>query len=473
MKRLLLANPRLPVVIALAVVCAACEHVPLAPIDPAANAARIVSRSLADPSVGDALARHGLPVAEGAWSLDQLTLAAWTLRTDLAVARAEVAAARAGETVEGQRSNPSVTGNVEKVLDDGEEHPWVIGAALSLKLEPGGKREIRGERAAAQTAALEWGFGETLWTARAEVRAALLDLVLAGELVALDEEDARLARAFFEWVDARFSLAAATTSERFAATQQANEAESRRQLDTAARAAAAARLAAAVGVAPSELAAVQLTPPELAELPVLGRADVDRARDLALVNRLDVRRALADYAVAEQDLRGAVASQYPDFTLAPGYLLDQDQHKITFALDVPVPLFHDAKPAIRRALAERAVAAAKVDDVQAGALAAIDVGFARYESARDALAAATRAERAAADSAAALERRLAAGAANRGELLAGQIAHVGLRRSALEARRAALDAATALENAIERPFLPQSALETEAAIGELLAGQAR
>jgi outer membrane protein, heavy metal efflux system len=218
---------------------------------------------------------------------------------------------------------------------------------------------------------------------------------------------------------------------------------------------------------------VRLTRPDLAALPALAPADADRARDLALVNRLDVRRALAEYAVAEQDLRAAVASQYPDITLAPGYLLDQDQHKITLALDVPVPLFHDAKPAIRRAIAERAVSAAKFDEVQAAALGAIDVGFAQYESARDALMNATQAERAAADSAAAIERQLAAGAANRGAVLASRIAHVGLQRTVLETRRAALEAATALENATERPFVPDSLLETTAAIGELLVERAQ
>ena len=119
------------------------------------------------------------------------------------------------------------------------------------------------------------------------------------------------------------------------------------------------------------------------------------------------------------------------------------------------------------------MAAAKFDDVQAAVLASIDVGFAQYESARDALASATQAERAAADSAAALERQLTVGAADRGAVLVGQIAHVGLQRSALEARRLALEGATALENAIERPFVPDSTLEATAAIYELLAGSAQ
>ena len=58
-------------------------------------------------------------MAEEAWSLDQLTLAAWTLRTDVAVARAEVGAARAKTGVESQRPNPTVQTTNEKVISGG------------------------------------------------------------------------------------------------------------------------------------------------------------------------------------------------------------------------------------------------------------------------------------------------------------------------------------------------------------------
>ena len=452
----------------LAVACAACQHVPPAPLDAVANGERIATRSLDTPAVHAALARHEVPITTAnSWSLDQLTLAAWLLRTDLAVARSEVAAARAATGVDRQRTNPTVTTTTEKVLDPAD-NPWVIGAALALTIEPGHKREIRELRALAREQALEWQFGEALWTARAEVRAALLDLSFAQELLALDTEEARLTRAFLSWVETRFERGAATTSERLAALQAVNESESRREIDNASTAKASATLAAAIGVAPRELEASRPAAPPFATLPAIASGDVNAARALALVNRLDVRRALAEYEIAEQDLRAAVASQYPDLTLAPGYLVDQADHKITLGLDLPVPLFHDASAAIRQAIAERALAAAKFDDVQSNVLAAIDIGFAQYQSSRSALAAAEQAERDAADAAASLERQLAAGAVNRGELLARQIALTGLRRSALASRRAVLDAVTALENGVERPLFPASSIEPAGVIRELL-----
>jgi outer membrane protein TolC len=452
--------------------CAACQHVPPAPIDAAKNAERIAARSLTGAALHDDLARHGLAVApNGAWSLDQLTFAAWTLRTDLAVARSEFAAARAAAAVAGRRPNPTVTTTTERVVDSGTAAPWVLGAAVGLTLETGGKREIRRQRAAAEQQALEWQFGEALWSARAEVRAALLDLAFAREAVALDEDESRFTRAFLAWVDMRLAHGAATTPERLAAVQAANESDSRRSLDAAALAGAAATLAAAVGVAPAEIERARPQAPDLAALPTLSEADVGQARDAALVNRLDVRRALADYDAAEQGLRAAVAAQYPDITLAPGYLHDQSDHKITFGLDLPLLLRGKTSAAIAQAIAERAVAAARFDDVQAAALAAVDVGLAQYRAARDALAAAEQAEADASAAVAAAERALAAGAVSRGELLSAEIARVGLRRSAFTARRAAIDSVTAIENGLERPLFPPSSLEPAGAIGELLVRQ--
>jgi len=160
--------------------------------------------------------------------------------------------------------------------------------------------------------------------------------------------------------------------------------------------------------------------------------------------------------------------QYPDLTLAPGYLHDQADHKITLGLDLPVPLFHNARPAIRLAIAQRAVAAAKFDEVQAAALAAIDIGAVQLGSAGAALDAAELASNAAADAERSMQRRLAAGAADRGELLTEQIALASLKRSALDARRAVLAAVTALENGVEQPLFPASQLAPATSLSELL-----
>ncbi|HYM29544.1 MAG TPA: hypothetical protein VET66_15445, partial [Steroidobacteraceae bacterium] len=57
------------------------------------------------------------------------------------------------------------------------------------------------------------------------------------------------------------------------------------------------------------------------------------------------------------------------------------------------------------------------------------------------------------------ERRLAAGAADRGEVLTAQLAAVTARRAALDALRTATSALEAVEGSVQRPVWPTSNLK--------------
>lgn len=445
--------------------CQACQHVPPAPIDPAGNADRLEQRSLDDPAVTSALTRYGQPVPDDArWSLDQLTVAAWTLRTDVGVAEAQLAAARAATRVDGQRPNPTVDNSAERVTNDTPSvSPWVLGAGLGLKIETAGKRHIRARRARAREQAFEAQLGQVLWSARAAVRDALLARSFADRTLALDDDEVRLRRAYLDWVDTRLELGAATSQERLLAAEALSQIQSQRGLDRAQLASASAALAAAVGLTPAQFSNVAPASPDLETLPDLGTEDLGAARDAALVNRVDVRRALADYRVAEQDLRAAVAAQYPDISLGPGYLVDQGDRKLTLNLSLPVPLFHSGAAAIDSAVAARAVAAVQFDQVQASALAQIDTGFALYRATRGALTAAEDAEREAQSQLRTAQQRMDAGAANRGDVLGAEINLLVRRRNTLAARRALVDALGAVEDGIQQPLYPSSSLQPAAA----------
>jgi outer membrane protein TolC len=434
-----------------------CVHVDPAPIDPTANAARLERRSLDDPAVAAALARRGQPSpAGGAWTLDELTVAAWTLRTDVALASAEVDAARAAVPLDAQRPNPTADGSFERVTNDtAGVSPWVLGAGLGLTIETGGKREIRRRRAVAAEQSLEWQLAQTLWSARAALRSAALNRAFGSRTAALDDEEAGLRQSYLDWIDTKLEFGAATTQERLTASEALSRIESQRAIDRAALASSSASLAAAIGVA----ALPEVATIDFGALPRLEDAELAAARELALTNRLDVRRALADYEVAEQDVRAAVAQQYPNIALGPGYLYDQGDRKITLTPALPVPLFHGAGAAIAHAVAARTAAALRFDQVQADAIAQIDTSVALYRAMLGALDAAEDAERGAERALGAVERRLDAGAADRGEMLAARIDLLVRKRNTLDALRALVDAITALEQGMERPIFPQSTLE--------------
>jgi outer membrane protein TolC len=165
----------------------------------------------------------------------------------------------------------------------------------------------------------------------------------------------------------------------------------------------------------------QVIPVVTDTIPMPESYDHGGLRDMALVNRLTVRHALADYAVTEQALRQALAQQYPDINLGPGYTYDRGDHAITVAASAPIPLLHDQSAAIAQAVNVRATAAAQFQAAQSVALGEVDGALTRYGAAYTAWIDAKSGEQLAVTTSEETQRRLNAGAADRGELLTAQI----------------------------------------------------
>ena len=399
----------------------------------------------------------------GALSIDALTVAAWSLRPDIAVAAADVATGNAAERVAVELPNPTLSIDPGYLYDNVNHNvsPWTIAAAVGFTIETAGKREIRVAQARADTEARRWQFAETLWRAREDVRKAVLARQLAEAALALAEQEAGLRRSFTQWVDAEFRFGAVAQPDRLAAQTALTQAEIQFRSAGGDLAAADAALASSVGLAAENLPLAGIPPVAIDELPDPATLEPATLRRWGLVDRLSISHALADYAVTEQDLRMAVAKQYPDIAFGPGYSFDKGDKGVTLSLGFTLPLFHGEGAAIDQAIAARRKAATTFEAAQADALAQVDTALARYRAAFPALATARDGEAAAGRAAKAAERRLNMGDADRGEFLTAQIAWVESRRAALDAHLASFDALIALEDAIQRPVWPQSRLTVQ------------
>ena len=202
----------------------------------------------------------------------------------------------------------------------------------------------------------------------------------------------------------------------------------------------------------------KVTAPPLDMVPTPEDTALGMLRDWGLVNRLSVRHALADYVVTEENLRLAVARQYPDVTLGPGYSYDRGDHLFNLSVGFTVPLFHDERDAIAQAVALRQKAAAQLETTQAQAMGEIDTALTRYRAAYASMVEAGHSTALARDAVDAAQRRLAMGAADRGEVLTAQIVLVQAQRFRLDAQKAIWDALGALEDSVQRPIWPASAL---------------
>ena len=331
---------------------------PPAPIDPVMSGRQLVQRSLESPEIVAALAKMGLSSAPG-WNLDSLTIAAWSLRSDIAVAAADINTALAAERVAGLLPNPTLNFDESSFLTNnlGDPTVWVVATALNFTIETAGKREIRVDQARADTETRRWHLAELFWQARAELRRALVARSIATENVALAQDELMLRQSYLDFVETQIRLGAGVGPDRL--TAQTNLLRAQAQLRTARGdlATAEAQIAAATGLASENLPLGQLAQIPIESLSAPTEYDLGSLREMALVNRLTVRHALADYAVTEQALRLAVARQYPDVNLGPGYNFDRGDHAITVAVSAVVPLLHDERDAIAQAVNTRTTAA--------------------------------------------------------------------------------------------------------------------
>jgi outer membrane protein, heavy metal efflux system len=108
-------------------------------------------------------------------------------------------------------------------------------------------------------------------------------------------------------------------------------------LHTASNAAQSA-IAKALGVPSRALDGVQFQWPDWGQPPAVEEAQWQQLREQALLSRSDLGVAIGDYAAAEAKLHLAIAHQYPQFTLSPGYYWDHGIAKFPFDVGFTLPL---------------------------------------------------------------------------------------------------------------------------------------
>lgn len=69
---------------------------------------------------------------------------------------------------------------------------------------------------------------------------------------------------------------------------------------------------------------------------------------------------LAGYEATETELRAAIRKQYPELKLAPGYLSEEGEHKVTLGAEITLPLWNRNRKGIAEAGGERTLKAHEV-----------------------------------------------------------------------------------------------------------------
>ncbi|MFI5249246.1 MAG: TolC family protein [Gemmatimonadales bacterium] len=350
--------------------------------DPVRAATDFRSRRLDDPGLLSYIGRVLGPDTSAGWTEDRIALTALYFRGDLAVARAAVDEATAGEMVAGAWPPFAAEGSLSRTARplENTESRWSESITATVTLELGGKRGSRVAAARAEALAARLGLDATAWQLAYDARVAELDAIAA-------EGDA---------ADAAAELSAFRT---LAGLQQARYAEGQLALSELARSETDARTAAvavveadreqtgtratlarALGVGFERVEALALRATSIsscAEFDSLASHGGEAtARDSlavhALRDRPDIGVALAEYAAADAGVRLEVAHQYPDLTLGPGLLWDQGVPGWIVNVALPSILGGRNRGPIAAAEARRSEQGARVQLLQDSVLGAVE-----------------------------------------------------------------------------------------------------
>jgi len=351
--------------------CAAPQTYKPQPLDALHVFDRFTGRDLHDPALREFLHRHGYTTDEwplGTWDVDALTLAALYYNPALDVAVAEWQLRLAGETTAAQRPNPLLDIPAGWYVDSEEEgrSPLLLGMVLDLIWERPDKRRARIDQAELQTAAARMELKQVAWDIRSGVHQAIADLLASRHRLESLQQRAAVIDRILELLQRRAELGQVAAFELSASRLEMQ----RLRLELTAQQThikdTRGRLAAAIGVPPTVLQSIAIHAPDRDFLPEREEIPETDLRGLALQNRYDIRRALAEYAAQEAALRLEIEKQYPDINLSPGFIFDQGDSIWELGAAWVLPLFHRHEGEIAEAMARRTLLQQRFLQLQAG-----------------------------------------------------------------------------------------------------------
>jgi outer membrane protein, heavy metal efflux system len=447
---------------------AGCARFQPQPLSPDQTAARLESRSLDSPALKSFLERNlhrdltNWPA--GGWDFETLTLAAFYYHPSLEVARADWRVAASGIETAEERPNPTATWSATYEPVPDAFSPWIPGLVIDLPIETAGKRRFRTDQARHLSESARFNVATAAWQVRSQLRASLLDFVAARQRVDLLQHQAGLRQDLVSRLQRQFQAGAVSAIElnvtrRALIRAQTEVSDAQRVL-----AEAGPRLAGAMGLPVTALEGRDVRF-DLTPSPNVEKLTAKEVRGLALRGRADILSALADYAASQSALQLAVAKQYPDVHLAPGYFWNAGsagENDWQIGATVELPLLNQHKGAITEASARREASAARFLALQAKVITDIDTAVASVHAGQTNLATIEELAGVQAAQHKAVAAQLEAGAADRLELLAAELEVSAAGLVCLDARVKLQQAVGALEDAVQRPLdLPQAIFESK------------
>ena len=358
--------------------CAVQRYTP-APIVASTTASQFESRSLADTGLRSFEERNlGRPVSpwpRKSWDLESLSLAALYFNPALDLARARLATAEGAVVTASARPNPTFD------LVPGVPAPYLLTQDFLFLIETAGKRGRRGEIAQTLDQAAQFDLADSAWTVVMGARLALLNYLVASRNLELLRSEEKVREDQVAILEQVLSVGEITRLDVDVARIEASKTQVATRTAEGQVADAKAVLAAAIGIPVAGLDGAEFSWSNMDTPPAPESLSADQVQRDAVLNRLDIRRSLAQYAAAEAAVHSEIAKQYPNFNFGPGYTYEERNSFFTVGFSTSLPVFNRNQGPIAEAEGRRKEAAAAFLQTQAQVIAKSERALGVYTAA--------------------------------------------------------------------------------------------
>lgn len=400
---------------------------------------------------------HELPVKS--WGINELTYCALFYHTKLDLAKAQLALANAQIDSAQIRQNPIINSDVARSNQkNGDINPWALGLNIEIPVVTNNKRQIRVEEAQHLAEAARLNAAEVTWQLRAQIAKDLLRYHENTALIALLKNTLATYTKIVDLLQKRLSLGAISNTDFSIARLELQKTQSALYAEEAKLAENRAILAADVGLSIEKFSEIQLKPVDIDQI-ITQHTQIlntpDQAKNLqtdALLNRIDIRRSLANYAAAEAKIKLEVAKQTPDIVLRPGYAFEFGDSVWSLGFSALLSLLNKNATLIAEATSLREIEGAQFEALQANVIADLSQALALYQANTSNMNSADIELKLAQQTAQKQQKQFDSGLIDRLEMTQNQLNIQNLEKQLLSEKFNLLSASLAIENVMQKPI---------------------
>lgn len=435
------------------------------PISVESTAKKLAQQSPSHAGFNAYLIKQGYPNTQlpiQSWGLDELTLSALYFHQDLTLAKAQLSAAESNIALASLKPPSTVGGTFGRSNQaNGDISPWTYSLQVDIPIETANKREIRIEEAQLQADIARMDVAEAAWLLRQRLSLDLIDYQQNIGNIALLQQEVNVHSRLVTLYTKRLSQGLASNVELAKAQllrQKKYDLLLREQANTLS---ILRKIATDAGLPTTPFTPEQMQTWQAPDLLMQQNAALSQytpatLQESALLNRVDIRRSLAQYAVAETKIKLEIAKQTPDISLTPGLLFEFGDKIWSLGFSSLLALANQHGTQIKQAEQLRAVEGARFEALQAKVTGEVAQRWVEYHALNATLNQLLSTKNLEQQAQVRLQKQLEAGLLDRLALTEASLNSLALAQQVHDTQFALLRALANLEHAMQKPLLNTS-----------------